>query len=224
MVQLIGAGFPRTGTTSMKAALERLGLGPCYHMYELFSHPEHLARWEHAVHDDPVDWDRVTEGYASGVDWPFSYFWRDLAAAYPQAKVLLTVRDPHRWYASLAATIVRQAEMITGLDEGAPPALRRLSGVLAPIWKDVFDANGAPDEKRAVEVFEAHTAAVTEAVPAERLLVYEIGQGWEPLCAFLGVAVPDTPFPHLNDTEAMHRVMADFEAGRTPASPFETSG
>ncbi|MDA0565586.1 sulfotransferase family protein [Streptomonospora sp. S1-112] len=225
MVQLIGAGFPRTGTTSMKAALEQLGLGPCYHMFELLTHPDHLGRWEHAVHDDPVDWDRVTEGYASGVDWPFSYFWRELADAYPQAKVLLTVRDPHRWYTSMANTIFRQMEMVVGAaTASSPPETRRMAGVLGPLWESTYGNRTAPDERRAVEVFEAHTAAVVEAVPPERLLVYEAGQGWEPLCEFLGVPVPDTPFPHLNDTEAMHRVMADIEAGRAPASPFTTGG
>ncbi|GAA4937376.1 sulfotransferase family protein [Streptomonospora halophila] len=220
MVQIIGAGLPRTGTSSMKAALEQLGYGPCYHMFELLSHPGHLSRWQHALEAEPVDWDSVVRGYRAGVDWPFSHFWRELAAAYPRAKVVLTDRDPRRWYASMSATIFRMAEgMLAGTSAG--PREAELFEILHPIWSSLFgEAAGVPGREQALAAFERHRAEVVEAVPAERLLVYRLGQGWGPLCGFLGADEPSTPFPHLNETEVMHRVMGEVRAGGDVAPPF----
>lgn len=107
MLEVIGAGFPRTGTTSLKAALERLGFGPCFHMFEVMAHPEQVDRWLSVVSGAPVDWDRVFDGYRSSMDWPAGYFWREEAEAYPEAKVILTVRDPHQWYVSFQNLIGR---------------------------------------------------------------------------------------------------------------------
>lgn len=226
MVQVIGAGLPRTGTSSMKAALERLGFGPTYHMFEFLSHPEHMPRWRHAVYDDTVDWDYVLQGYGSGVDWPFSYFWRELAAAYPQAKVVLNDRDPHSWYTSMSSTMFGFVATLRGdvampsPDEGWMD-MDRMIAMMRILWTSLFgQCDHVPDEQEAVAAFRRHRAAVVEAVPAERLLVYELGQGWGPLCAFLGAAEPDTAFPHLNDTEAMHGVVADLAAGRKVTTPF----
>ncbi|MFD0776371.1 sulfotransferase family protein [Streptomonospora algeriensis] len=225
MVHVIGAGLPRTGTSSMKAALDRIGFAPTYHMFELLSHPEHIPRWEHAVADGPVDWDYVLEGYRAGVDWPFSHFWRELAAAYPRAKVVLNHRDPHRWYRSMSATLFGFLPVLRGETElastGGGADTRRLMEVVRLQWISLFGhCEHVPDEAEAVAAYERHRAAVIEAVPADRLLVYELGQGWEPLCGFLGAAVPDTPFPHLNETDAMHRVMDDLRRGRPVTAPF----
>jgi hypothetical protein len=212
MLKLIGAGFPRTGTTSLKAALERLGFGPCYHMFEVMTHPEHVDRWLPAASGTPLDWERVFEGYRSAVDWPTSYFWRELAAAYPDAKVILTVRDARRWFASFRE-LVSRPRMAGESAEMAPElaAIMRMRPVLEMMAASTFGdgwgfGEGEPDEERALEAFRRHTAEVQEALPADRLLVFEARQGWDPLCAFLGVEPPaGEPFPHLNDAEWMRR-------------------
>jgi len=111
MLKVIGAGLPRTGTTSMKAALERLGFGPCYHMFEIFTNPDHADRWLPIASGAKVDWARVFDGYQSTQDWPASHFWRELAVAYPEAKVVLTIRDPHAWYPSFVCALPEPAPL-----------------------------------------------------------------------------------------------------------------
>ncbi|MFE9280451.1 sulfotransferase family protein [Nocardiopsis alba] len=221
MVDVIGAGFPRTGTTSMKAALERLGLGPCHHMSEVLESSSLADRWA-AIASTPageVDWVRLMEGWRSGVDWPLSFFWRELADAFPDTRILLTVRDPYRWYASMHATIfeaIRESVRAPD-DQLLPEELTTILPLLDRMWNAHFGVGPGevPDEATAVAAFERHTARVRAEVPADRLLVYRVGQGWEPLCAFLGVDVPDEPFPRLNDTEAM---LAKQEEWRRDAS------
>lgn len=216
---VIGAGFGRTGTYSLKQALERLGFGPCEHMVNLFAHPERFALWDEAAQrkarGEPIDWERLFAGYRATVDWPGAYFWRELIEAYPDAKVILTVRDPDRWYDSAASTIyrprravrssplVRAALAVAGkLD---PRAARGLRMTDATIWDGTFGGR-FEDRAYALRVFAEHAAAVEATVPADRLLVYEVAEGWTPLCRFLGVPVPDgEPFPHLNDAEAFER-------------------
>ncbi|WP_444959992.1 sulfotransferase family protein [Nocardiopsis sp. M1B1] len=208
-MDVIGAGFPRTGTTSVKAALERLGFGPCHHMSEVMSSAELAGRWA-AITDTPageVDWPRLLEGWRSGVDWPLSFFWRELVDVFPHARVLLTVRDPHRWYESMRATIFEMVREI-GTDPrvaGVPPQMDTIELLLQRMWLAHFGVppGEIPDEATAVEAFERHTARVVAEVPPDRLLVYRAGEGWERLCAFLGADVPDEPFPRLNDTEEM---------------------
>jgi sulfotransferase family protein len=210
-MKLIGAGFGRTGTLSMKVALEQLGYGPCYHMTEVFEHPDRIALFRAAAAGEPVDWDAVFAGYESTVDWPGVSFWRELVARYPDAKVLLTVRDPERWYASVRSTIHPAAHpdspelralaaAMPGIAEG-----RELTDLL--IWEREFSGRG-DDPEYVKRVFTEHNAAVRREVPADRLLVYRVGDGWEPLCAFLGVPVPDEPFPHLNDGDSFRRRIA----------------
>ncbi|WP_435109711.1 sulfotransferase family protein [Nocardiopsis synnemataformans] len=208
-MDVIGAGFPRTGTTSVKAALERLGFGPCHHMFEVMSSAELAEHWA-GIADTPageVDWARLLEGWRSGVDWPLSFFWRELADAFPDAKVLLTVRDPHRWYESMRATIFEIVREAAGKPSG--PGVPLQVGTILPLLERMWLAHFGvrhdeiPDEATAVAAFERHTARVCAEVPADRLLVYRAGEGWERLCAFLGVDVPDEPFPRLNDTEEM---------------------
>ncbi|WP_117198283.1 sulfotransferase family protein [Nocardiopsis sp. TNDT3] len=208
-MDVIGAGFPRTGTTSVKAALERLGFGPCHHMSEVLDSSDLAARWA-GIADTPageVDWARLLEGWRSGVDWPLSFFWRELADAFPDARILLTVRDPHRWYESMRATIFKIVSEAGGKPAGAgvPPLLGTILPLLDRMWLSHFGvpSGGNPDEATAVAAFERHTARVVAEVPADRLLVYRAGEGWERLCAFLGADVPNEPFPRLNDTEEM---------------------
>jgi Sulfotransferase domain len=233
MLQVIGAGLPRTGTTSMKAALERLGFGPCYHMFEILTHPEQVERWLPVGSGGPVDWERVFAGYRATQDWPASGFWRELAEAYPQAKVVLTVRDPRRWYASFH-TLLSQAPD-TSRPEHAPAAARavmtamaRLRPTLERIGRAAFGSDwsldeGPPGEERAIAAYHRHVETVRESLPAERLLVFDVRQGWDPLCAFLGVDVPaGEPFPHLNDSTMLQSTFEQMLTTGQVASPFDT--
>lgn len=201
-MKLIGAGFGRTGTMSIKAALEMLGYGPCYHMIEVLDrqkNPDHLQRWDAAGQGQPVDWVHLFQDYQSTVGWPAAAFYRELMAAFPQAKVLLSVRDPDRWHESAMSTIFRPLE-IEGVDM---ERFRRMTDNI--IFKGTFQGQHT-DHDRAVAVFQHHIEQVKQTVPPERLLVFDVREGWEPLCRFLEVPVPQAPFPKHNTT-------ADFQAG-----------
>jgi hypothetical protein len=217
-LQVIGVGFGRTGTLSLKAALERLGFGPCEHMVNCFDHPERFALWSEAAErkakGGPIDWATLFAGYKATVDWPGAYFWRELVNAHSQAKVILSVRDPDRWYDSVAATIFRMPKLAGG--GLAARGLLAVAGVVNPAARGAFRLNEAiiwdgtfggrfEDRDHAIGVFNAHVAAVERTVAPGRLLVFDVTQGWEPLCAFLGVPVPDEPFPHLNDAAEFDR-------------------
>lgn len=219
MLKVIGAGFGRTGTASMKAALEHLGLGPCYHMFEVIAKPERIELWGRAADGEPVDWDDVLDGFQSTVDWPGCSFWRQLVDAHPDAKVVLTVRDPQRWYDSTYNTIYQFVK-----DTGSGADLDDFSRTMRPnidklIWNGTFDGR-FEDRDHAIEVFEAHNEQVRQGVPADRLLEFEVSQGWEPLCEFLGVDVPSEEFPHVNDAGSIQALVEQVRReGRVP-SPF----
>ena len=203
---VIGAGFGRTGTLSLKGALERLGLGPCYHMIELIEHPEHAVFWERAAAGGGVDWDEILGGYQAAVDWPACIFYAQLAARYPMAKMILTVRDPERWYESARSTIFpRILRQVTEADEAAFARVRMQRKV---VIEQTFGGEVASRE-HVLAVFRRHIEEVQRAVPPERLLVYRIADGWPPLCAFLGQPVPDAPFPHVNSSEDFRRRFRD---------------
>ena len=213
-MEVVGAGFGRTGTLSLKTALEELGFGPCYHMVEVFAHPEHAPLWEAAWRGDLVDWEEILEGYEAAVDWPACAFYEQLMERYPDAKVILTVRDPERWYESTRSTIY-ELSMITTCSPlfrlvfGAIRLLRfgRLGrGNMAEeiIWEGTFGGK-FEDKRHAIEVFNRHNEEVRRRVPQEKLLVYEVKEGWGTLCEFLGVEEPDEPFPRLNDAAEMRR-------------------
>lgn len=205
-------GLGRTGTHSLKLALEQLNRGPCYHMFELFWHPERLALWEAAVNGDPVDWDEVFVGYRSTTDWPGAYFWRELTAAYPAAKVVLTIRDPELWYDSVHKTLYhfglprhRLDGLLHRLENWRDPALGRQRRLVQKIiWERTFGGCFA-DRQHAINMFNQHIANVQAEIPADRLLVYEVARGWQPLCDFLAVPVPDQPFPNTNDLAEFQR-------------------
>ena len=208
-VKVIGAGFGRTGTSSLKAALEELGFGRCYHMSECFKHTSHPRLWEDAVAGRPVDWDGIFHGYQATVDWPGCSFYKELMEVYPDAQVLLSVRDPERWYRSMFETIYRVPQsLILSLLKPIFPHLRALYRMInALVWGGTFGGR-FEDRERAIAIFERHNEEVKKHVPSERLLVYDVAQGWEPLCHFLGVRVPnDKPFPHLNDAAQIQRVL-----------------
>ncbi|WP_424535127.1 sulfotransferase family protein [Sphaerisporangium viridialbum] len=215
MLEVIGAGMGRTGTYTLKAALERLGCGPCHHMSSLDGDLDRIRGWEAAARGEPVAWDELLDGYQATVDWPSCYFWQELMDAYQEARVILTVRDAGRWYESVRDTIYRSshrqpglAGMLMRLEDGVCQGLRHRRRMCERvIWEGTFGAR-FDDPDYAMRVFEWHTAHVLAAVPADRLLVYEVRQGWGPLCDFLGVPVPDESFPHLNDTAAFRRMAA----------------
>jgi predicted naringenin-chalcone synthase len=200
-VKVIGAGFGRTGTMSLKVALEELGAGPCLHALEARRAEGGLAsHWEQLANGQPVDWHKAFEGWGSTVDWLGARFYPEMLQAWPQAKVILSVRDPEDWYESTHASLHATRELAGGL-RGADQVVPVLKAVDSAIWEDLFD--GRFDERdHAIEVFERHRLQVARVVPAERLLIYDIREGWQPLCDFLGVPVPKTPFPHLNGRDA----------------------
>ena len=215
-MKVIGAGFGRTGTRALKAALERLGYGPCYHMSEVIAKPHRVRQWLEIAEGARADWDAVFAGYQATTDWPAAAYWRQLAAYYPDAKVILSVRDPQRWYDSMSATIFKRA-----LAERRPlPAHRRVIRWLvarrapdfalyprmsrATVMDGIFGGR-IDDRARVIQVFERHIAEVKETIPSHRLLVFDVREGWAPLCAFLGRPVPDEPFPRVNDSAQFHR-------------------
>jgi len=214
-LKVIGAGMGRTGTLSLKAALEELGVGPCYHMIELLTHPEQVRYWEAASARQPVDWDGLFEGYQSAVDYPAALYYWELMEQYPEAKVILTVRDPNSWWESARETIYQAGRPAPGQEGGAPPPMpfpgdpqlfARIFGMVKrDIWEGYFGGR-FEDRDYAIELFNRHTAEVRERVPADRLLVYQVQESWEPLCRFLGAPVPEgKPFPRLNDREVFRQ-------------------
>ena len=207
-LKVIGAGFGRTGTTSIKAALEQLGFTQCYHMQEVIKHPAHVQRWIDVMDGKPVDWDALFAGYQATVDWPACNFYEQLMAHYPNAKVLLTVRDPDKWYDSCLNTIYAMYHKpVMRFVRRLFPLMQRFMAMNDRlIWQGDFQGRFA-DRSYAIKVFNAHNAAIKAAVPAERLLVYDVKEGWEPLCRFLNVPVPQgVPFPHLNDSGVFQRM------------------
>jgi hypothetical protein len=201
MIDVIGAGFGRTGTLSLKAALELLGFAPCYHMYELLGHLDHAPHWNAANAGDADSLRTPLEGYRATVDWPGCVLWRELCDTYPDAKVVLSVRPAERWYASFRETV--GALVGRGMPPGMPDQFLPMARVAEEIVRErSFGADfDLDDADRIIAAYEAHNAAVRAGVPAARLLVFDVAEGWEPLCAFLGAPVPDAEFPNVNDRE-----------------------
>jgi hypothetical protein len=220
-MKVIGAGFGRTGTMSLKAALEQLGFGPCYHMTEVFARPEHTNFWLSAWRGEPVDWEGVLGEYEATLDWPACTFYEELMERNPGAKVLLSVRDPERWYESTRSTIYEMSVEIprsslyhigyTLISLVIFRGSRRFELADEIIWDGTFDGR-FEDEAYAVGIYERHNAEVQSQVPADRLLLFDVKQGWGPLCDFLGVEEPEGPFPHTNDTAQMQRMLLEIRA------------
>ncbi len=193
-LKVIGAGFGRTGTASLKLALEQLGFGPCYHMSEVVANAGHMDLWNNAAAGNP-DWDEIFKGYSSTTDFPASIYWRELADYYPDAKVVLSLRDAERWYESTQETIMSRKMM--ALLDGTP-----WRAMLRNTIDALFDGK-IHDRDTLVRVFNEHTETVKAAFGPDRLLVFEAKQGWAPLCAFLGVPVPEADFPRVNSKEEL---------------------
>lgn len=219
-LRVVGAGLPRTGTTSVKMALERLLGAPCYHMRELIGRLDDAAVWRDAYAGVLPDWDRFFAGYGAAVDWPASRFWRELAEAFPDALVLLSYREsPQQWYRSMDRTVLEGARRVARQgpeDNDLPPgpwtefatpeqsrAMSEMSrAMFGGAFDDPFDADGV------IATYERHLAEVRAAVPAHRLVEWRPGDGWAPLCAALDVPVPDEPFPHENTAAEMEARLA----------------
>jgi Sulfotransferase domain len=225
-LDVIGVGFGRTGTASLRLALEQLGFGPCCHMLEIMDDAEKIAEWRRVGEGERPDWARLFAGYRASVDWPGAVYWRELADAYPDAKIILTVRDPQRWYASALATIFQfpmrrhdQRErmvyaMLGRVNPGAAALPQMLDKV---VWEPVFadrDFDGSQEDREfAIKAFLQHTEEVIARVPRERLLVFDVTEGWGPLCAFLGKPEPSQPFPAANEGSHFNRVIAAKKRG-----------
>lgn len=205
MVEVIGAGYGRTDTASLKRALEMLGFGPCHHMSEVLKRPETAAGWSTALTGDDTVLPWLLSGYRSTLDLPSCLLWRELVARYPRAKVVLTVRDPQQWYRSARATILNQdRETRTGrlTDAGGAALVEALTTLSTAMATRGFRRDLS--EAETIAAFQHHNESVRTEVASGRLLVYEVDQGWAPLCDFLGVDVPTSPFPRGNDAEAFH--------------------
>ena len=206
-LKIIGAGFGRTGTSSLKLALETLGFGPCYHMSEVLLVAGRLKQWMRAA-DGAPDWDATFDGYQATVDWPAATYWRELADYYPDAKVILSTRDPEKWFESTQETIL--SPRMWSLMKDTPFGEMGARTINALFDHDIHDHDTL------IRVFKEHEEKVKAAIPPERLLVFAAKDGWAPLCDFLGVPVPDEPYPRVNSKEEMQQFNAllDTDAGR----------
>ncbi len=200
-LEVIGAGAGRTGTQSLKVALERLLDGPCYDMWDLMKNPQHVPVWRQALDGQPVDWDLIFGEHRAAVDWTAASFYPELAAAYPDAIVVLSVRDPDDWWRSVRRTVfdalsLKPPAHDTPITRALAPArqfnLDMLAERFTPNWSD---------EHAAKEAFRRHNEEVRAAIPADRLVEWRPGDGWEPLCGALRVPVPADPFPHVWTTD-----------------------
>lgn len=199
MLEVIGAGFGRTGTHSLGLALEKLGFSPCYNLQEVVKNPEHTETWNNAIDGKPIDWHYLFSSYKSSVEWPGAYFFKELVQHFPNAKVILTVREPEAWYESAGKTIFEGLE----LSAYNPDTLKREKSRLHRrlILERTFE--GRYHEKEfAIDVYRRHNERVTKTVPEERLLRFDIRDGWEPLCEFLQKPISKEPFPWLNERTA----------------------
>lgn len=197
-LKAIGAGFGRTGTMSLKMALERLGFGPCYHMEIVFQTPEHLPIWHQAVDGNLPDWNDFLGDFGSAVDWPTAHFWRELYDASPEAKVIMPIRSAESWWDSYSETIMQFLKIV--LSDPSHPAFSQSDLCRKMIGVQCFGTH-YEDRDAAIAAYNKRLDDVRAHVAPDRLLEYRLGTGWVPICDFLGVAVPDTPFPRSNQRD-----------------------
>ena len=207
-LKVVGAGLGRTGTMSLKQGLETLLGGPCYHMYEVFQHLDHVPMWHDAALDKPVDWDKLFAVYVAAVDWPVGAFWKEISQHYPDSIVVLSTRDPEKWWTSANETIFKSISQISEEHKD---------------WHEMIDAMMAnrftpdlTDKDACIAAFNRHNEEVRRLAPKNRFLEWQAGDGWEPLCRALNLPIPDEPFPHVNTKdEFLERIRArEAEAAR----------
>jgi hypothetical protein len=214
-MKVIGAGLPRTGTLSQKVALEMLGFGPCYHMVNVLTNLPLSHQWEQAM-DGDADWDEVFGEHESTVDWPGAFFYRELADAYPDAKVVLSTRDPEAWEKSMRTTIWdtiyghSPAAHISKARELVDPAWQHYIQVMSRMWaaQGIF-TGGELRPGQLAKAVARYQEQVQRNIPEDRLLVWSVQEGWEPLCRFLEVDVPEAQFPRLNDSKMYNDRIVD---------------
>jgi len=198
-LKILGAGFGRTGTHSLKLALDILGFGPCHHMSEIRKKPQLANDWYLAAAGESMDWEAVFEGFGSQMDWPGAAYWKELSDYFSDAKVILTVRDENSWFESIRQTIV--PSVLIGRDlEDNPDAQSLAEMIYQTVYLPLFKGR-LEEQDYAIEVYKKHIANVKATIPKNRLLTFDVKEGWEPLCSFLNVEVPDLPFPKSNSTE-----------------------
>lgn len=195
-LDVIGSGFGRSGTKSLKAALEQLGFGPCHHMHEVLSDPPQVAHWQAIARGEAPDWDAVFAGYRSQVDWPGAAVWSALAATYPEARVIHTVRPEDLWWNSFSKTIGKLMQRHRDLP--FPPHIAAMLDTWGALAGEPTFGGRYADRDVAIAAHRRRIDEVRDTIAPDRLLVFDVADGWEPLCGFLGVSVPDTPFPHHN--------------------------
>jgi len=193
-LKAVGAGLGRTGSHSLKIALEMLLGGTCYHMVELFPRPEHVPLWHGAILGSPPEWDPMFEGFTAAVDWPAAALWKELSEAYPEALVILSVRSSgEAWWNSFSQTI------LPVMQRGPDPEMAAWYAMASDMLERLTPHYA--DKDACIAAYEAHNEAVRGAVPPERFLEWTPSDGWGPISAGLGLAVPDEPFPHVNTTD-----------------------
>ena len=194
-LSVIGAGFGRTGTMSIKKALEHLGVGPCHHMMEVFSNPDEFAKWQVVVERQQIDWDDVFLGYNAAIGWPSAHYWRELADVYPNSKILLSVRPADHWWKSFSSTIKTVLDIRDAIPDDY---LRSVAAMAHNIIAEQTFQNTMNDKIAALSAFQKRIDDVKQAIPTERLLIFDVAEGWGPLCEFMEIPVPDLNFPHSN--------------------------
>jgi hypothetical protein len=197
-LKIIGAGLGRTGTHTLALALEKLNFGPCYTVNTLKKNPLHVAIWNEAISGKTVDWQSLYQGYGSAVEWPTVSFFPQVLQAFPKAKVILTLRDAKEWYESARATIFEALEL-SQYNPNPPGKNRPAVELTRRLVLEIMFQGKYKDEAQAIEIYNQHNLQVREIVSEDRLLIYKITEGWLPLCEFVGVAVPNEPFPKSND-------------------------
>ncbi|MBV9962517.1 MAG: hypothetical protein JO072_09750 [Parafilimonas sp.] len=221
-LQVIGSGVGRTGTHSLKLALEQLGFGPCYHMEELLRNPDRLVYFKQAENGEAVDWNKLFDGYNSAVDYPVARYYKQVITAYPNAKIIHTIRDAESWYNSAMETIFwatkpsvgRMLKMVIRMPFS--PAIRERFPVLiydGKLMDSIFGKN-LKDKQEVIKRYNAINAETLNFLPKDRSLVYEVKQGWEPLCNFLNVPIPSVPFPRSNTKDQFKQNVAKIAAGK----------
>jgi len=222
-LKIIGAGTGRTGTVSMKIALEQLGFGPTYHMFELFENPERHVYWKEAIETRQTDWDKALAGYNSSTDYPCCEFVTELYNYFPDSKVILTSRSPESWYESAKRTIYtatpnlgQKIKILAKL-----PFNKRLRKVMPVfplidhVWDNIFEGR-FHDKHFAINKFMEMEQKVISTIPKEDLLIFKLGDGWAPLCEFLGVPIPQTEYPHTNNRSKFNRNLNMIRNGQVP--------
>ncbi|MEM8534846.1 MAG: sulfotransferase family protein [Chloroflexota bacterium] len=202
-MRVIGVGLGRTGTTSIQRALEHLG----YHTYnfEAVMQHQHFDAWRDIVQEQTPDWDAIFGGYDASISWPACFFYQELHIAYPDAQFILTTREPERWAASVKRVLPHMAKLQAFRFIPRVQAMVNLMNAMLIPKFGSFD----PDTSRLISLIEEHNRAVRSYIPSPKLLIYEVKDGWEPLCAFLDCPIPSTDFPYENQGDGFVKQMLE---------------